>query len=269
MIWICIHLPLLPLELFTRGVEIARPFAVTGTDTGTTGIVACNAPAQTMGVRPGMTLSAARAIAPGLCVRPRNERRERAALEGLAAWAGQFSPTVVLDPPRELLLEVAASLRLFGGLEALTDKILDGLSGLGYSPRAAWGPTPLGAAVIARSGELKGVSSLQELTLRVQGLAVAHLGLAQERLDTLRGMGVQCIGELLRLPRDGLARRLGPDLPVLLDRLLGHAPDPRAIYQARPRFVSRLALAAEVEHVGGLLFPVQRQLEELCGGAAG
>lgn len=265
MLWICVHLPLFSLELFTRGAETVEPFAVAGGDARTARIVACNAPAQALGARRGMTLSAARAIAPGLCVRSRDERRERVALEGLAAWAGQFSPLVTLVPPRELLLEVAASLRLFGGLESLLDKVLDGLSGLGYAPRVAWAPTPLGASVIARSGEFRGVSSVQELALQVRGLGVTHLGLTQERLDALRGMGVQDVGELMRLPRDGLARRLGPDLPILLDRLLGHSPDPRATYRARPRFISRLSLPAEVAHTGGLLFPARRQLNELCG----
>jgi protein ImuB len=66
------------------------------------------------------------------------------ALAPVAAWACQFTPKVSLEPPQELLLEVQGSLRLFGGLAELRQKLVAGLKELGY-------PFKLAAASTARA----------------------------------------------------------------------------------------------------------------------
>ena len=76
----------------------------------------------------GMALGAAHALAPGLSVFPRDEAYEAAALARLAAWAGRFTPFASLAPPREVLLEVAGSLKLFGGPEQLSEKVEEGMA---------------------------------------------------------------------------------------------------------------------------------------------
>ena len=83
----------------------------------------CNAAARERGIQPGLTVAAARALAHDLVVRPRNSRAEQQALQGLAAWAYQFSSQLSLYPPGELLLEVQGSLSLFGGRDALFARI--------------------------------------------------------------------------------------------------------------------------------------------------
>jgi len=78
-------------------------------------------------------------------------------------------------------------------------------------------------------------------------------------------MGVRRLGELLRLPRDGLARRLGPACVDNLDQLLGHQADLRLPWQPPERFKRRLPLPAEVGSGEALLFALQRMILELCG----
>src|SRR5947208_16859095 len=77
-------------------------------------------------------------------------------LEHVAAWACQFTPRVSLEPPQGLLLEVEGSLRLFGGLERLLERLREGLDAmeltgqLGVAPAArggAWGSGGSGARV--------------------------------------------------------------------------------------------------------------------------
>jgi protein ImuB len=70
---------------------------------------------------------------------------------------------------------------------------------------------------------------------------------------------------LLRLPRKALTRRFGPALPDYLDRILGIRPDPRAMYHPPESFSSRLELPAEIHSCQGLLFPLNRLMDELCG----
>jgi hypothetical protein len=51
----------------------------------------------------------------------------------------------VFLPPQSLLLEVAASLSLFGGAAALFERIVAGCAEQGFVPQAALAPTPLAA----------------------------------------------------------------------------------------------------------------------------
>ena len=70
-------------------------------------------------MRAGMAVAAASALAADLCVLARDPAAERAALERIAACAIQFTPTVSIAPSAEVLLEIAGSLKLFGGLSRL------------------------------------------------------------------------------------------------------------------------------------------------------
>ena len=81
--------------------------------------MAANARALAAGIHPGLGLASALALAPDLVARPRDIRGEAALLVELACWAAQFTPQLALDAPDCVLLEVGASLRLFGGAGAL------------------------------------------------------------------------------------------------------------------------------------------------------
>ena len=120
MLWTCLLLPSLPLDVFARAqapADAARPFAVT-TGGHYPRIVAANAAAIEAGVCAGQLVSAALALAPDLVLRDRDPDAEAAALAALATWATQFTPAVSLAPPDAVLAEIGGSLRLFGGLLA-------------------------------------------------------------------------------------------------------------------------------------------------------
>ena len=64
-------------------------------------------------------------------------------LERLAAWCYQYSSQVCIAPRRNgLLLEVAASQRLFGDTESLAGRITAELGELGHHPTSGIAPTP-------------------------------------------------------------------------------------------------------------------------------
>ena len=80
---------------------------------------------------------------------------EPLALRGLCLWALQFTPRVA--PCEEaVLMEVSASLRLFGGLRALRTRVLAEAPELGMSA-LAWAPTGLAALALARAGHENGL----------------------------------------------------------------------------------------------------------------
>ncbi len=216
-----------------------------------------------------MAVAAARALVPELVVLPRDEAAERQALDGLAGWAWQFSPQLSLRPPRALLLEVGASLKLFGGFDALLERLRSGVTGLGYQAVLASAPTPLGALCLARCGRDIHVQTPDELRRVLVPLPLSLFDWDSAVLDSLQGMGVRRIGELLRLPRDGLARRFGAATPGYLDRLFGRLPDPQLPYALPQTFRRCLQLPAEVETAAALLFALQRLVQELCGWLTG
>jgi protein ImuB len=109
----------LPLEARLRGrapSEVAdEPWAVVENRS----VRVCNGAAEALGVRAGSLLGAAWALAPQLRTLSRDTVAEGRALEAIAAWTCQFTTQVSLEPPQAVLLEVAGSLRLFGGAARL------------------------------------------------------------------------------------------------------------------------------------------------------
>jgi protein ImuB len=265
MLWLGLHLPRLPLEVYTRGYADSDPVVVCQGRGKTQTVLLADETAQRLGISAGMPLGAAHALSTRLRTLPRDKRKEAAALERLAAWGGQFTPSVCLDPPQGLLLEVGGSLRLFSGLTALLARLHRGLTELGYCIHDAAAPTPLGAALLARAGVESTIRSPAALRQALAPLPVETLGLSPKQQATLNGMGIHSVRDCLRLPRDGIARRLGPGILDLLDRALGRVPDPRAPFTPPARFSSSLSLPAEISGTEPLLFAVHRLLRELVG----
>jgi len=265
MLWLALRFPLLPLEIFTRGAALAGPLAVVASDAANAGIVACNQEARRHGITAGLPVAAAQALASGLRVFVRDAVAERAALERVAAWSLQFTPTISIAAGTEVLLEVAGSLGLFGGLNRLWTKIEQGAAATGYTTFIAGAPTPLAAQLFARAGLAPRIRHYDALYLSLGQLPASVLELSMTSSDVLRDIGVHTLGECLKLPRDGLARRTGKELLDQLDRALGRVPDPRPLFIPPENFKAVLQLPAPVERAEVLLFAARRLITELCG----
>ena len=264
MRWLAIHFPDLPLEVYGRAAAESVPLAIFHHPEGQR-ILLCNARATALGVQPGLPVGAARALARDLHLLPRKPGAERAALERVAAWCGQFTPLVSLVPPRGLVLEVGRSLQLFQGASALLQRVARGLEGLGYRAGLCLAPTPGGAELLAAQGGGPLIGDAPALRTALGRLPLVALDLEVSRLQALHAMGLRRLSDLLRLPRAGLAERLGIAWVQRLERMLGEAPDLRVPYRPPPRFSARLELPAEVEAAQALLFAGRRLLLELGG----
>lgn len=264
MLWICLHFPDLPLRVFSRGVARQRPTVVSSND-HRPDVVVGNEAAGKLGIVPGFSIAAALALDPELSIHPRDERAEAAALSGIALWAGQFTSTISIEPPAGVLLEVSASLGYFHGLGPLLDRIADGLSEIGFPGIVAVAPAAAAASMLARSGQASTIVRSADFERAVANLPVRLLANAQPALDTLAGIGVRTIGELLALPRDGVARRFGQALRDEIDRARGCLPDPRPLFIAPERYHGQLELPSPVEATEALLFAVRRLVIELAG----
>jgi protein ImuB len=185
-----------------------------------------------------------------------------AALAVLVRRAGGFTPRVAVESSDAVLLELGGSQRLFGGLPAM----LAALRAAFPRPlQLALAPTPLAAVLLARAGRNCCITDAARLMGRLAPLSLRHLRWPEEELLRLRSMGVTTLAELLRLPRAGLARRIGPERLLQLDQLAGSRPDPRAAIAPLERFSQKVDPDFETfdrERLLGVLNPVLAQLEE-------
>jgi protein ImuB len=184
-------------------------------------------------------------------------------LERLALCAQRFTPRVSLVPPDGLVLEVRGSLHLFNGVEGLTRALASECASLGLKSMVALAPTPLAALVAARVGKPFVVTELTRLVGQLMPLPLAALRWPEETLERLARMGVRTIGQVLRLPRAGFARRFGTDSLAILDRLTGRSPDLRERFHARERFRRRRELNYELENQTAILGALAPLLAEL------
>lgn len=261
MLWIALDFPCLPLETFALASAHSEPWAIAdGTD-----VLVCNQPAHALGVRAGMRLSAACALSPRLNYRLRDAAAETATLATLAAWAGQFTPNVSLESPRALLLDIEGSLRFFGGIRPILQTLKRGLDDMGYTATMACAPTATAALLLARARMQKIINCKRALEAVVATLPLSALECDARTAQTLHAVGVRRVGDLLALPRDGLARRCGQPLLDTVDRALGRLPAPRQFFTPPEQFDARLELAVPISNSEALLFAANRLLNQLTG----
>src|SRR5512143_2893834 len=265
MLWLALHFHSLSLEVFSRGAAVPEPLAVVEKQGSRTWVIACNAAAAACGVRVGMAAPAAQALADGLIVRKRDPAAERESLAGLAVWAGRFTPSVSLEPPGGLLLEISTCLSLHRGLANLLKLARSGVTEMGYAAAMACAPTSHGAWLMAKAGIEKAVREPTRLQTILAALPLALLDQPPTVLEGLERVGAQTLGDCLRLPRGGVARRFGHALLDELDLALGRRPEARAFFAPPPSFERSLELPAPVQDAEALLFAARRLLPELEG----
>lgn len=272
-LWLNIHLPQLSLEVYKASYSEGCAVVVWVIHGGEQQVLLGNQAAQGLGIHPGMSLGAAYSLAGSLRACERDEEAESLALERIALWSEQFTPTISLSPPNDLLLEVGGSVSLFGSALSLLERVRESIASLGYQVCIALAPTPMAAMLLARAGEEICIEQSSRIAGALAPLPLEVLRLSAAELARFQGLGLCTLGDCLRLPRKGLARRGGRSLLRMLDQALGRVADPRKRFEPRPSFQSRLSLPAEVEDTQALLFAASRQLGELavflqarCGG---
>jgi protein ImuB len=265
MLWACILLPSLPLDVFTRAIapeRIGQPFVVASGGHHPR-VVAANASARAAGIRRDQLISAALALAPDLAMRDRDTSAEEAALADVATSLLAFTPNASLAPPDAVLAEIGGSARLFGGLQHLLPQLPAQARLHGYGATLALAPTPTAALLLARAGHPAVVQDIDALVTALAPLPLALLDLDADTLASLKSAGVTTFAAATALPRAGLARRFGQRVVDTLDRALGRAPDPRRPHAPPPYFERKLSLPSPVDNIEALGFGVNRLVNEL------
>jgi protein ImuB len=171
---------------------------------------------------------------------------------------------VSIEMPNALLLEIRGSVRLFGSLETLHAGIDAAWRHLQLEASSATAPSTLAALWLARAGRRELIEDPGLLAGRLAELPIGCTAWDGERLQALRALGVSRMGELLRLPRAGMARRFGAAAVLELDIALTRQAAPRRAFMPRERFRERFDFEMEVETVAYL----QKALEPVIGRCA-
>ncbi len=226
-----------------------------------------DAAAERLGLHPGLALADARARRPEIAVIEADPEADAAALKRLAEACRRYTPTVTLDPPDGLILEVGGSAHLWGGEAALLDELTARVERAGWSCRVALADTAGLAWALARWGR-GGVAAPGDREQSLAPLPVAALRLEPPTVEALSRVGLKTVGQLIDTPRAPLARRFGPEVLARLDQALGlkgeaQAPEKeRRPWCADRRLFDPISSEADVLGVAhGLAQALARRLE--------
>lgn len=270
MRWACILFPQLALDGVLRGRENPQaPLALIAGAQQRRILQTVTPAARELGLRPGMTLTAAKALTDGFVMVDYDLQQIERWHRLLAAWAYRFSSHVSLHYPRALLLEVHSSMELFGPWTRFEQRLRQELTGMGFHHRITLAPNPAAARMLANSHDGIAVLSPDALQKALGQMSIERIGLPGEAATALSRMGLRRLQQVLELPRASLARRFPEDVLRHIDTLLGSRPLMLDCYAPPDVFDVRLELNFDVESNQALYFPVKRLVSDLAAFLAG
>jgi protein ImuB len=214
------------------------------------------------GVREGLPVAAARAICPGIEVRPHQPEADRALLRRLATLLFEFTPDVCLDEPLGVFLEIGRTCERFGGERRLALRIQGLMEKLGHAAEIGLASTRPAARALARAGrgEVR-IGPPGDPRPALIGLPIQLIEPPWEVAVACEALGIRSVGDLLGLPRPGIASRLGDDFLHQIDCLVGMREDTIARIASPSRFSERLDLLDPTDEASRILFAAKRLLD--------
>ena len=261
-VFLAVHLPKLPLEVFRPrwSLECDRGCVVLEKDK----VTIADSAARAAGIQLGMKRGGVLTLSPQTALYERDIARENAAQHEVGMALMKFSPDVVLLDEATVLVEVGASLRLFGGLLSVCRQASAILDTLGLTARISAAPTGQGAWLLATHGTRR-VLQLASLERALELLPMLAVPEIRPFADWFSGLGCESVADVRRLPRAGLQRRCGEHLLDSLDRAFGTAPELFDWLEVPPAFSARIELPDRLENADGAVFAAHRLIVQLCG----
>lgn len=210
---------------------VARPLVFIEKVRGASRLASLDRRALGIGLKAGMSLADARARVPELRAVALDRVADAAFLDHLGDVALLFTPSIALEPPDGLLLDITGCSHLIGGEEQLVERLGKVLRAEGVSVvKAAVAPTPEMARALARFG--RGTPIFAQDDRLVRGLSVAALECEAEDALALKRAGLRTIGDVADRPSVLFSARFTPAFTAKLARILGE--EDRRITPRRP-----------------------------------
>ena len=215
---------------------------------------------EAAGVQPGYPTTLAMARCAGIILRPRDTAAEAEVQRLLVACAFTLSPRV------ESTAYGLCTVDLRGAdLEATRIGLSRGLCELaqaGLPSQAGVAPTPLCASYAARRAD-----PLLWVDSAAQFLSPLPIGFAEPGpalSEILEGWGITTLGELTRLPKAEVARRMGKAGVELWERAAGEATRVLSTIEPSRSFSAEWAYDPPIESMEPLLFKLRRFAERVA-----
>jgi protein ImuB len=262
-----VWLPHWPITRLTRNASVSpdRPLVTVETIRGVRHLVAVGAHGEAQGLRPGQTLTDARAVCPALLPVEADPAGDEAALARLAAWCERYTPMAAPGPPDGLWLDITGCTAVFDTETRLVQDLASRFERNGIPCHLAIAGAAGAAWALARMGKNQEILPPGEERAALADLPVAGLRLDTGTVTGLRRLGLRTVRDLLRIPRAQITARFGA-MPVLrLDQALGAMEE--AIDWPRPpiEWQERLAFAEPIGTPDDLARALSRLAELLCG----
>jgi protein ImuB len=257
--YLMLHLPRWATDCLKRAdpalAASTRPLVLWEKQKSAMRLVALDPAASGFGLGLGQSLSDARAIVPDLEAREIDRAFTEQSFADFADWHSNASPIVSVladqDAYGDLCLDITGVSHLFGGEQAMLQRLLERLRGRGFSVEGAIAST-IGTAW-AMAHYLPGRIVPEGTEDRaLQRLPVAALRLDEAQVDGLVQLGLKQVGQLYERDRRGLQARFGASFLLRLDQALGWVEeklDPRlpvAEWFAEHRFADPIGLLDDV-----------------------
>ena len=247
------------------------PFATIISSNGRQLLAAVNPAATAKGIAPGLPLADALSFLPGLATRPAEPAADEAALRRLAEWCGRYSPWTAPDFSQThdhdgVKIEVTGSAHLWGGEAELAADLSRRLARQGIVHRLAIADTIGAAWGLARYAARDAAPLIvapEQTREALVPLPIAALRLDPAIVQGLHRVGLRHVGDVIKMPRDALARRFGEDVTRRLDQALGDLPEPLSPLGEVPSRRVRLSFAEPISDPADLARAVERLTQDL------
>ena len=267
--WLAFYLPSLPLQAFSRSLIESAPVAIFERGARRNRIVARNQKAARLGVAVGQSLAEANALTESLVSLIREPLRETALLQRLAEQTSQLTPNVHIDQNFGVLLEITASVPLFGGLAALQQRAHAIAATMSLRAHVIVAPTASGAKWLARAHRQLIVDS--HIGPWLDDLMLDCTDIPPDVIEALRALNLHYLGAVRGIPAAALGKRFDTSLPLLLGRAYGEFNEALPYWQPAVRFSETVEfpdLAREQSHWMPGVDELLRQLQAFLQGRA-
>ena len=245
------------------------PVATIAKVKGALRLVALDARARALGLKPGTTLADARAMHPRLVPLEAEPEADAATLRAIVDWCRLFTPLAALDGPDGAMLDITGAAHLFGGERALMATMVARLARQGFTAMTAVAGTPAAAWALNRYGGpvrlIPDGAEPARLAKLCAPMPLAALRLDEAAVARFAQAGLRRVGDLLLRPRAPIAARFGGDVHRRLDRLLGQGRQPISPRFAAPAFLAERRFTEGLTRVEDIQATILALAYDLCG----
>jgi len=249
-LWLCIRLPLLPLEslVIHHAPEAADGNAVDDEQAiivlERQRVVACNNPAGSAGVEIGHSGQTASALLDPQTPRllERDIAAEKRTLVQLQSWAYGVTPTLEIWRTDCLQLEIGGCLKLHQGLDALMQRVRQDLKRRGYTTVLGLASNRHAAWLLSYSSSNSAADLGLPLKERLRALPPYLIGTDwdptfKRALDNVQKAGIRSLGELMAMPPSAIGKRCGKRFMEWLTTAARERDDAHQDYLPPPQFL--------------------------------